>query len=269
MSVDYRTRTPAEAEHVDIDTFFATTLPALLEDAGHYLQPWLRERAPCDCSFNCEGRQWRMGVSGDSLDAREGVADTGVVIHLSADEFSGMVNDLYTPMTFFTGGTLDIQRGQLTDFLDWWLVLRALLDRRPIHTGELAFDAADGTPLDLRQSFTLDSPIEAMRHFLQTAGFLHLTGVFSEDEMAAVSADIDRYRGDYVEGDGKSWWATTAAGERLAVRLQGFDQCSAATAQLLADPRFARLGDLTGDGHRHMGLSDNAIEALVKPLGVV
>ncbi len=269
MSVDYRTRKPADAKDVDINTFFATTFPALLAGAQDYLQPWLDKQDLQDFSIDCDGALWHLRVDGHTVAARQGAAPSGLKARLTPDEFSGLVNDLYTPMTFFTGGTLDLERGQMSDFLDWWLVLRALLDRRPIHCGELAFEARDGSPLDLSQSFTLDSPVEDMRHFLETAGFLHITGVFSEDEMAVISADIDRHRGDYTEGDGKSWWATTADGERLAVRLQSFDERSAATAKLLADPRFALLGGITGDGHRHAGLSDNAIEALVKPLNVV
>ncbi|CAA0125354.1 Uncharacterised protein [Halioglobus japonicus] len=269
MSVDYRTRKPENVTDVCINTFFTTTFPALLEGAEKYLQPWLSERAPGDCSIDCEGKQWQLGITGHAIGVRSGTADSGLLVKLTADEFSGLVNDLYTPMTFFTGGTLNIQRGDLSNFLDWWLVLRAIIDRRPIHSGAMAFEALDGSPLDLSQSFSLDSPLQDMRQFLQSAGFLHIQGVFSEEEMADVSTDIDRYRGDYTEGDGKSWWASTADGERLAVRLQSFDERSAATARLLEDPRFQLLGDITGDNHSHAGLSDNAIEALIKPLHVV
>jgi hypothetical protein len=108
-----------------------------------------------------------------------------------------------------------------------------------------------------------------MRHFLETAGFLHITGVFTGDEMAAVSADIDSYQGDYHEGDGRSWWATTGDGTRRLVRLQGFDAHSATTRAILSDPRFRKIGDISGDGHVHTGLQGNAIEALIKPLDVV
>jgi len=269
MSVDLRSRSDAQVHDVDIDAFFTREFPSLVARAGHYLQPWLTQRSPCDCSIACAGSSWQLRAEGDSVTARQGNSESGLLVGLSAEEFSGLVNDQFTPMTFFTGGTLDIQRGQLTDFLDWWLVLRALLDKRPIHTGSLAFEQRDGRPLDLAQSFTLDSPLQDMRHFLEVAGFLHVSSVFSEDEMAAISADMDSARGDYQEGDGKSWWASTADGRRQVVRMQSFDRKSAATAQLLADPRFARIGGITGDGHSHAGLEDNAIEALVKPLNVV
>jgi hypothetical protein len=80
---------------------------------------------------------------------------------------------------------------------------------------------------------------------------------------------MDRAAPSYGDGDGRSWWATTAAGVRRLVRMQGFDQRSPATAALLNDERFLRLGAIPGDGHVHTGLENNRIEALVKPIGVV
>ena len=41
-------------------------------------------------------------------------------------------------------------RGNLGDFLDWWVVLRSLIDGRPVHTrGAVTFEDRDGSPLDL------------------------------------------------------------------------------------------------------------------------
>ena len=87
--------------------------------------------------------------------------------------------------------------------------------------------------------------------------------------MAQVSADIDAALPRYQEGDGRSWWATTADGEERAVRLQRFQEESVATAALLEDDRLLRLASLTGDGHVPRDQGGNKIEALVKPIGVV
>jgi hypothetical protein len=109
-----------------------------------------------------------------------------------------------------------------------------------------------------------------MKAFLEEAGFLHIAGVFTEDEMAEVSADMDRAAPTYDPGDGRSWWARTSDGTNRLVRMQGFDHHSAVTTALLDDARFRSIGDLPGDGHvfgeRRV---DNRIEALVKPIGVV
>jgi hypothetical protein len=52
--------------------------------------------------------------------------------------------------------------------------------------------------------------------------------------------------------------------------MQGFDRESDATAELLEDRRFRDLGDLPGDGHEFGAKrTDNRIEALFKPIGIV
>ena len=45
-----------------------------------------------------------------------------------------------------------------------------------------------------------------------------------------------------------------------------FDTRSSATAELLDDPCFVRIGDLTGDGHSHQRRIGNRVEALFKPI---
>jgi hypothetical protein len=93
--------------------------------------------------------------------------------------------------------------------------------------------------------------------------------VFTGDEMAAVSAEVDRAAPSYTQGDGRSWWARTDDGSDRLVRMQGFDAMSPTAAALLTDGRLARLGALTGDGHQWGQMDSNALEALVKPIGVV
>ena len=194
----------------------------------------------------------------------------GAHVRMTADEVTELVHDRRTPLTAFTSGTLDMPAGGLDDFLDWWLVLRSALDHRPLHTrGAITFADRDGRPLDLQRTFGPDSSVAEMSHFLHEAGFLHIAGMFDEAEMARITADMDRAAPSYREGDGQSWWATTRDGTRRLVRMQGFDKRSPATASLLCDERFLRLGALPGDGHVHTGLENNRIEALVKPIGIV
>jgi len=270
MSVDYRSRSDANIIDIGFTEFFSSLLPGLLEQNAQCIEPWLAINDPDDLSIECEGVSWHLAAAHGRIQVNRGVGPTGLLVRLDTSEFSGLVNDLYTPMTFFVSGSLNILRGEMSTFLDWWLVIRALVDARPIHVpGEITFVGRDGTPLDLNRSFTLDDSIEDMRHFLETAGFLHIQGVFTEAEMSAVATDIDRYHDNYFEGDERSWWATTRDGTRRLVRLQAFDRYSAATRSILADPRFRRIGEISGDGHEHRGLEDNAIEALIKPLDVV
>ena len=65
-----------------------------------------------------------------------------------------------------------------------------------------------------RRSFTLDDSDEDMRRFLEEVGYLHIRGLFSEEEMAAVEADYAKAAPHYEEGGRPGWFATTQDGER-------------------------------------------------------
>ena len=172
-------------------------------------------------------------------------------------------------MGWFSSGVLDLQ-GRLERLLDWWLVLRGALDGvAPLVARDMAFEDSDGRPLDLVRRFEWDDADEEMERFLGQAGYLHVGSVFTEEEMAAVSHDMDRAAPSYTQGDRRSWWARTADGADRLVRMQGFDAMSGTAASLCADGRLARLGVLTGDGHQWGQMESNALEALVKPIGVV
>ena len=110
-----------------------------------------------------------------------------------------------------------------------------------------------------------DDPAE-LAYYLGEAGYLHLAEVFTTDEMAQVSADMDAALPRYHDGDGRSWWATTADGEERAVRLPRFQEESPATAALLEETISSfRLASVTGDGHVPQDQGGNKIEgALVK-----
>jgi hypothetical protein len=108
-----------------------------------------------------------------------------------------------------------------------------------------------------------------MGDFLRRAGYLHIEGVYTDEEMEAVSLDMDRAAPTYSPDDGRSWWARNTAGEQLLVRMQHFDDVSPAVERLVHDDRLLRLADLTGDGHLFGSMEDNRIEALFKPFDVV
>ena len=129
------------------------------------------------------------------------------------------------PMGFFVGGDLDMPKGRLEDFLDWSVVLRSVLDGRPVHTtGAVDFLDRDGSTLDLNRTFSLDDDRAEIGHFLAEAGYLHLAGVFTEHEMEAVSAR-DRC------GDAATTSRTTAVrgGRRRTTARTGSCACSTST----------------------------------------
>jgi hypothetical protein len=269
VTLDQRTRRDGdEVETVDVADFFGQELPRLAGERSELAVPGALELEVAPFTIETAQGSWTLSVSDDAV--RVAAGDEGAAsVRLDQSELTDIVHDQRTPMTLLAAGTLDMPRGDLGDFLDWWVVLRSLLDARAVHTaGEVDFKDRDGTELDLGRAFDADDDPADMSHFLAEAGFLHLRNVFTAGEMAQVSADMDTALPHYVPDDGKSWWATTGAGEQRAVRLQWFHERSPITSALLEDDRLLRVGTLTSDGHRHRS-EGNTIEALVKPIGVV
>jgi hypothetical protein len=271
-SVDVRSRTVGDLRAVDPVELFGDELPRLGRERIDLVAAGATELAPRPLAVEIDGRAWTLTFTGAAVEVTDGSDHAAALVRLAQDELDDLVNDLRTPVGLFTGGDLDMPAGRLDDLLDWWVVLRGLLDGRPVHTtGAVTFVDLDGSPLDLQRSFGPESDRDEMAHFLAEAGYLHLTERFEPSEMRAIAADMDAAAERYSPEDGRSWWARTSDGENRLVRLQYFQHESPATAALLEDERLRSIGDLTDDGHRigKPGGNKNLVEALVKPIGVV
>src|SRR5262245_17212071 len=133
VSLDFRSRTDDDIVPVDTCEFFGTQLPDLL-DAHHDLAaPGAGELGVDPFTFRTPHGSWTMQLDDGRLALQEGDGGAGEV-RLSDADVADVVNDLKTPMTFLTAGNLDMAKGNLGDFLDWWVVLRALIDGRRAHT---------------------------------------------------------------------------------------------------------------------------------------
>jgi hypothetical protein len=266
-TLDLRTRTDADIHAIRPAELFDERLPELAAERSHLAVPGARELNVEPFTFATPSGAWTMTLEGDAIRVAPG--DTGAAcVRLSDDDLSDIANDLTTPMTYVTAGTLDMARGNLGDFLDWWVVLRSLLDNRAVHTaGAVTFRDRDGSDLDLHRAFTPADDDADIARFLSEAGFLHLRGWFDPASMAQIARDMDAARPSYTRDDGRSWWAKTADGRDQCVRMQWFQEHSPTTTALLESDALARVGALTADGYvpRRLG---NRIEALVKPIGV-
>ena len=270
MSVDLRSRTDGSREAVDPAQFFDHDLPAALDACRDAVAPGAAWLDPRPMTIEVDGDAWTLSVGGDRVHVDVGSQVDAARVRLEADQLDGLVHDQQTFMGMWSSGRFDQPAGRLGDALDWWLVLRAALDGRPIYEpGAVAFRDRDDSPLDLYRAFGADDDRDDMRHFLEEAGYLHIQGLFTEEEMGAVSEDMDRAAPVYAPDDGRSWWARTADGERKLVRMQGFDELSPSTKALIGDPRFLGLAEIPGDGHVFGARSTNRIEALFKPIGIV
>jgi hypothetical protein len=268
VSLDFRTRTDADIRALSTRDFFESELPGLAAQRGHLVRDGARELGIEPLAFETPSGTWTLALEGATITVTPGDAGRAIVRFSDAD-IADVINDLKTPMTFVTAGTLDVARGNLGDVLDWWVVLRALVDGREAYTvGSVDFRDRAGAPLDLHRSFTPDDDDAEIAHFLAEAGFVHLRGWFEPGEMARIAADMERALPTYRRDDGRSWWAKTADGADRCVRMQSFHEHSPTTAALLDGDALARIGAFADDGYvpRRTG---NRIEALVKPIGVV
>ena len=269
QTIDRRTRSDADVEDVDAETWFSERLPTLhcqLAARG------VRHLGLPPLAFDIDGLERTLVVEDDTLVAVPGIADGAIVLGLSAEQFSDWTQELRTMVAFWTARDARMQ-GSDDDFLAWDCVWRALVEAWPVHEpGALTFTDRHGEPLDLRRSFAPDDDPADIAHFLREAGFLHLRGWLDPADMATIADDIDRAVPEYAKGDGRSWWAQTNDGVDRLVRLQHFHQHSPTTLAMLDGPIWERLRTiLAGDVDELVGRArdTNCIEALIKPLGVV
>jgi hypothetical protein len=263
MSVDLRSRVDSEQKPVEADHFFRETLPPLLDAHQSLIEPGASALSLVDLCIETEGEPWTLGWRAERVSVQAGRHGAARVL-LSAEQLSDLVNDQSTPIALMSNKLLEMPEGGLPDFLNWWLVLRAALDGRRIHArGDVTFDR------DIRQSFTLDDSDEEMRGFLEQAGYLHIRGLFSPDEMAAVEADYPKGAPHYVQGDPMAWFATTKDGEEHLVRMEGFERYSEVACSLVTSDRFQRIRGIPGVGHVQTRKPGALVSALTKPIGVV
>ena len=270
MSVDVRTRIDGDEPAVDPGDLFETQLPAALDAARSRLAPSLDDLHLRTLTIEVDDDRWTLARVDDAVVVSAGPVRDAITLRLTSDQLRDLVTDQVTPIGWLASGTLDLHGGRLADVLNWWLVLRAAIDgTTPHRAGDVDLTDGDGRPLDLGRAFRPDEPVEEMADFLERAGYLHISGLFDEDLMAAVSVDMDRAAPRYAKGDGRSWWATLADGSDALVRMQAFDQESPVVADLLTDERLVGLDALSHDGHQWSRRPTNRIEGLFKPLGVV
>ena len=266
MSVDVRTRSVKDARSLERDEMFDAVLPEALAVYGDLAGRGCSYLGLPSLGFDVDGRTITLTADSGTLRLVSDIDAAHVVAHLASDALSDLLQDRQSTMGLAMTSRVKISAGDITKWISWEPVLRALLDGRKVHeAGDVTMVDVDGNELDLGRAFTADDDPREMAHFLEQAGFLHIRDVFGEADMETLGADVDAWLARAAPDDGASWWATDDAGQDHAVRVLFFYEKSAALRSLLDRGRYRMLGELTGDGHVHTG---NA-EGLVKPLGIV
>ncbi|MGE4609325.1 MAG: phytanoyl-CoA dioxygenase family protein [Myxococcota bacterium] len=266
MSVDLRTRVDSDQPPVEPGVFFRETLPPLLDSNQALIAPGASELPLADFCIETDGEPWTLAWHENRVSVKAGNPNKAATarVLLTREQLSDIVYDQTTPVALMSNRLLDMPEGSLPDFLNWWLVLRSALEARRIHArGDVTFDTS------FSRSFTPDDSDEEMRAFLEQAGYLHIEGLFSEEEMAAVEADYAKAEPHFEKGDKRAWFATTKDGVEHLVRMEGFDRYSETVVELIDQDRFQRIGRIPGIGHESRRAPGSRVGALTKPIGVV
>jgi Phytanoyl-CoA dioxygenase (PhyH) len=267
MSIDVRTRLHKDVRLLTRDDMLDALLPDALTVHGDLAGRGCTYLQLPPLGFDVDGRAVTLTTAETGrLRLVTGTDSASVVATLAADALSELLQDRQSTMGLAMTSRVKITAGDITDWIAWEPVLRALLDGRQVHeTGDVTFGDLDGGQLDLSRVFSVDDDPRQMANFLEQAGFLHLRGIFDDTQMDALGADVDEWLARATADDGESWWATDEAGVDHAVRVLFFYDKSAVFRSLLDDAHYRMIGDLTGDGHVHTGGG----EGLTKPLGIV
>jgi phytanoyl-CoA dioxygenase PhyH len=217
---------------------------ALAPDIPAQLDARLLERATQELTggltFLIDGDAVTYTTTGASVQVTEDRADGATVVRLSRHAWDDLVAQVRTFVGLFLGNELTFERGGFEQLADWDPVLKYL------HAGipPYAPTAADFAGRSPTASFPADTDDAELAAQLATMGVLHVTGVFSAEEMAAVNAEVDRLAALAQPDDDESWWASTDDGSRVLCRLVYAGQRSPLLAELEQDPRVRRFGTL-------------------------
>ncbi|MFN8642932.1 MAG: phytanoyl-CoA dioxygenase family protein [Candidatus Binatia bacterium] len=216
-----------------------------------------------------DGRAWRFMPAADRLRVEPG-ADAPVVAVLDEAAWRDFVAELATAAGLVYGRRVTFAAGAYADLERWEPALRALASGRPIFDPD-AVDLRDraGGRLDLRRAFTLDEPVEELRHFLHQTGFALVRGVFDRDEVARLREIVERRQALAAPGDGHSWWARRGDGEPVLCRLIYLGLVEPRIAALGDDPRLRRLAGLADEPLRVAVDRADGHSVVLKHAGVV
>jgi hypothetical protein len=269
-TIDRRTR--YEGDHVLLDplTFLSGELAERLAEHGVEAGEAAARSGLPTLTLAVGGEPLTFGPDAGGLRVHSG-GGGDLVVDLDQQAFSDLMQDLASGFALQMSGRATVRVGVVDDLQQWEPVLRCVLDGRPAYRpGSIDFRDRHGAPLDLKTSFTADDDPRDIGHFLAEAGFLHVAGMFTQEEMAAVSAELDDAIAGADREDGASWWARTSEGEWYASRILGFNLKSPTLRSLLQTDRFRALGALTDDEyHQRDPVDGDSAEGLLKKVGVV
>jgi hypothetical protein len=224
-------------QRMDFDEFHRSHVPAQLA-AGNGRLAGRTTLHPIAFRLT-DGRAYTFAPLDGDIEVRPG-DDAPTVVELDAAAWSDFVQEAHTAFGLLYAGAVRFPRGDFGALDAWEPVLRAVFHGRPL------YDPAAVADVELARTFTLDDDPAELASFLGTTGFLHVREVFTAEEIATVSAEVERFRRQATPDDGHSWWARNADGEDVCCRLIYTSLESATLGRLAGADQLHRLAALAG-----------------------
>ncbi|MCY3632816.1 MAG: phytanoyl-CoA dioxygenase family protein [bacterium] len=260
--VDHAPRLP-QFDNLDFDDFHAEELPRRLAAGNGELAADIAAGALIK-SFAwrlTDGRSVTYLVGENGIEIQPG-DDAELVVEVDEQNWFNYVAELWTWVGLMYAEAAEMVRGDYGLFEDFEPVLLAMYHGRPLYEGW-------EPTVDLSRSFTLDDDHEEMSRFLDEAGFLHIRGVFSGEEIEALRAEVERQRSEATPDDHRSWWATNADGEELCCRVTHMDDRSELMLSLTDDRRLDAIGAFGGDDFATYPERGDGISVVIKLPSIV
>ncbi len=242
MPWEYRLGVSARFGPIDFDDFHTVELPERLAAGNGKLAAGHLARCR-PIAFRLEdGRAYTYAPAPDGIELSPGADEAQTVVEMTYEDWCDFVWELKTCFALLYADRIKIPTGGFGQLSRWEPALRAAFDGQPV------YDYANPVPVaeDLSTTFTLDDSDDDIRRFLDAAGFVHLKGVFNDDEIEALRAAVETAVAEARPDDHRSWW-TTVDGAEVCNRVNYLNLQSDAVAALSDDPRLERIGALGGE----------------------
>lgn len=205
---------------IDFTEYHRRTLPELLASGRAALVVADAPQLPSLALRVAGGASFTYATDGCGVAITAGDAHAATLLEIGLDDWCGLVHELEAPAGLVYGGRVRTVRGNAADLMRWESTLRALYNGRPPYRPE-ALDLRDrhGEPLDPEHAFAPGDDRADMAHFLGTAGYLFVRGVFAADEVTRMRDEATALRAEARPGDRLSWWGRNAAGEEVLTRV--------------------------------------------------
>ena len=251
---------------LDFDAFHRDELPRRIASRGAAAA---RAAAPLgSLALRTQIGAFTYTLRDGALAVERGDADAATVIELDAEDWQGLVHDYEAAAGLLYANRIRCTRGDAIRFVLWEPALRSLYTGCEIYDPRtLALRDRHGAPLDASRVFRFGEDAEDQRHFLRTAGFLLVRGVFAQDECAAFLGEARELAGEAIPGDKLSWWSKDAAGREVLCRVTR----AAAKPRLAALPHEERvrgLAALAGPDLVHRKGEGNGVTVIFKNPGI-